>query len=174
MSGLNIKLADLQISDFHAPECCFLWWHTEKTFSFWGRCPQTPTRGFAPWPHWGPTAAPRPPHHFPPFSLFPSPMSENTPRLVAIRTALCGIPSLPPCLSLSLPPSLPLSLFLSLTLSPSLPPSLSRTLSLFLPLCLSLPPPSFPPSPLSLCLSVCLSVCLSLSVLIYLFMDLFV
>ena len=23
MSGLNIKLADLQISDFHAPECCF-------------------------------------------------------------------------------------------------------------------------------------------------------
>ena len=75
MSGLNIRLADLQISDFHAPECCFLWWHTEKTFSFWGRCPQTPTRGFAPGPHWGPTAAPRPPHHFPPFSLFPSPMS---------------------------------------------------------------------------------------------------
>ena len=75
MSGLNIKLADLQISDFHAPECCVLWWHTEKTFSFWGRCPQTPTRGFAPWPHWGPTAAPRSPHHFPPFSLFPSPMS---------------------------------------------------------------------------------------------------
>ena len=75
MSGLNIKLADLQISDFHAPECCFLWWHTEKIFSFWGHCPQTPTRGFAPGPHWGPTAAPRPPHHFPPFSLFPSPMS---------------------------------------------------------------------------------------------------
>ena len=24
MSGLNTKLADLQISDFHAPECCFL------------------------------------------------------------------------------------------------------------------------------------------------------
>ena len=23
MSGLNIKLADLQMSDFHAPECCF-------------------------------------------------------------------------------------------------------------------------------------------------------
>ena len=40
------------------------------------RCPQTPTRGFAPGPHWGPTAAPRPPHHFPPFSLFPSPMSD--------------------------------------------------------------------------------------------------
>ena len=77
MSGLNIKLADLQISDFHAPECCFLWWHTEKTFSFWGRCPQTPKRGFAPGTHWGPTAAPRPPHHFPPFSLFPSPMSES-------------------------------------------------------------------------------------------------
>ena len=55
----------------------FLWWHTEKTFSFWGRCPQTPTRGFAPGPHWGPTAAPRPPHHFPPFSLSPSPMSES-------------------------------------------------------------------------------------------------
>ena len=31
--------------------------------------------GIAPGPHWGPTAAPRPPHHFPPFSLFPSPMS---------------------------------------------------------------------------------------------------
>ena len=76
MSGLNIKLADLQISDFHAPECCFLWWHTEKTFSFWGHCPQTPTRGFTPGPHWGSTAAPRPPHHFPPFSLFPSPMSD--------------------------------------------------------------------------------------------------
>ena len=76
MSGLNIKVADLQISDFHAPECCFLWWHTEKIFSFWGQRPQTPTRGFAPGPHWGPTAAPRPPHHFPPFSLFPSPMSE--------------------------------------------------------------------------------------------------
>ena len=71
MSGLDIKLADLQISDFHAPECCFLWWHTQKNFSFWGRCPQTPTRGFAPGPRWGPTAAPRPPHHFPPFSLFP-------------------------------------------------------------------------------------------------------
>ena len=53
----------------------FLWWHTEKTFSFWGHCPQTPIRGFAPGPHWGPTAAPRPLHHFPPFSLFPSPMS---------------------------------------------------------------------------------------------------
>ena len=77
MSGLNIKVADLQISDFRAPECCFLWWHTEKTFSFWGPCPQTPTTGFAPGPHWGPTAAPRSPHHFPPFSLFPSPMSEN-------------------------------------------------------------------------------------------------
>ena len=77
MSGLNIQLADLQISDFHAPECCFLWWRTEKTFSFWGRCPQTPTRGFAPGPHWGPTVAPRPPHHFPPFSLFPSPMSAS-------------------------------------------------------------------------------------------------
>ena len=70
MSGLNIKLADLQISDFHAPECCFLWWHTEKTFSFW-RCPQTPTRGFAPGPHWGPTAAPRPPASFSSFFTFP-------------------------------------------------------------------------------------------------------
>ena len=77
MLGLNIQLADLQISDFHAPECCFLWWHTEKTFSFRGHCPQTPTRGFAPGPHWGPTAASRSPHHFPPFSLFPSPMSEG-------------------------------------------------------------------------------------------------
>ena len=47
MFGLNIKLVDLQISDFHAPECCFLWWHTEKTFSFWGRCPQTPTASFS-------------------------------------------------------------------------------------------------------------------------------
>ena len=36
----------------------------------------TPTRGFAPGPHWGPTTAPRPPQHFPPFSLFPSLMSE--------------------------------------------------------------------------------------------------
>ena len=90
MSGLNIKLADLQISDFHAPECCFLWWHSEKTFSFWGRCPQTPTRGFAPWPHWGPTAAPRPPHHFPPFSLFPSPMSDM--QIIAF-TWLANIPS---------------------------------------------------------------------------------
>ena len=77
MSDLNIKLADLQISDFHALECCFLWWHTEKTFSLWGRSPQTPTRGFVPGPHWGPAAAPRPPHHFPPFSLLPSPMSGN-------------------------------------------------------------------------------------------------
>ena len=47
----------------------------KKTFSFWGCCPHTPTRGFAPGPHWGPTTAPRAPHHFPPFSLFPSPMS---------------------------------------------------------------------------------------------------
>ena len=60
---------------FSCSRMLVLWWHTEKTFSFWGRCPQTPTRGFAPGPHWGPTAAPRPPHHFPPFSLFPSPMS---------------------------------------------------------------------------------------------------
>ena len=48
MSGLNIKLANLQISDFHAPECCFLWWHTEKTFSFRplpGALPLDPTGG---------------------------------------------------------------------------------------------------------------------------------
>ena len=62
MSGLNIKLTDLQISDFHAPERCFFFCDDilKKTFSFWG-----------------PTAAPRPPHHFPPFSLVPSPMSET-------------------------------------------------------------------------------------------------
>ena len=34
MFGLNIKLADLQISDFHAPECCFLWWHTAPEWHF--------------------------------------------------------------------------------------------------------------------------------------------
>ena len=45
----------------------------KKKISFWGRCPQTPKRGLAPGPHWGPTAAPRPPHHFPPFSLSPVP-----------------------------------------------------------------------------------------------------
>ena len=56
----------------------FLWWHTEKTFGFWVCCPRTPTRGFAPEPHWGPTATPRPPHHFLPFSLFPSPMSASS------------------------------------------------------------------------------------------------
>ena len=68
MSSLKIKLTDLQISYFHAPECCFLWWHTEKTFSLWGHCPR---------PHWQPTSAPRLPHHFPPFSLFPCPMSDS-------------------------------------------------------------------------------------------------
>lgn len=37
---------------------------TLKTFSFWGLRPQTPTRGVAPGPYWGPSAAPRPPPSF--------------------------------------------------------------------------------------------------------------
>ena len=87
MSGLNIKLTDLQISDFHAPECCFLWWHTEKTFSFWGRCPQTPTRGFAPGPHWGLLRPPDPRIIFLLFHFSPFPCLRNEPMCEPVKTA---------------------------------------------------------------------------------------
>ena len=70
MSGLNIKLADLQISDFHAPECCFLWWHTEKTFSFWGRCPPDPYQGLCPWTPLGAYCGPQTPASFSSFLTF--------------------------------------------------------------------------------------------------------
>ena len=48
MSGLNIKLVDLQISDFHALECCFLWWHTGKKPSASGGVAPTPLPGALP------------------------------------------------------------------------------------------------------------------------------
>ena len=82
MSGLNIKLADCQISDFHAPECWgFFCDDILKNPSASGGVAPRPLPGALPLDPTGgllrpPDPPPPSPHHFPPFSLFPSPMSD--------------------------------------------------------------------------------------------------
>ena len=49
MSGLNVKLADLQISDFHAPECCFFVMTYWKNLQLLGALPPDPYQGLCPW-----------------------------------------------------------------------------------------------------------------------------
>ena len=71
MSGLNIKLADLQISDFHTPECCFLWWHTEKNLQLLGALPPNPYQGLCPWTPLGAYCGPQTPASFSSFFNFP-------------------------------------------------------------------------------------------------------
>ena len=71
MSGLNIKLADLKISDFHAPECCFLWWHTEKNLQLLGALPPDPYQGLCPWTPLGAYCGPQTPASFSSFFTFP-------------------------------------------------------------------------------------------------------
>ena len=62
MSGLKIKLTDLQISHFHAPECCFVWWHTEKNFQLVGTLSPTPLAAYC---------GPQTPTSFSSFFTFP-------------------------------------------------------------------------------------------------------
>ena len=62
MSGLNIKLADLQISDFHAPKCCF---------QLLGALPPDPYQGLCPWTPLGAYCGPQTPTSFSFFFTFP-------------------------------------------------------------------------------------------------------
>ena len=75
MSGLNIKLADLQISDFHAPECCFFVMTYWKNFQLLG--------ALSPDPYCGP----RPPASFSSFFTF---SQSHVWRILFITTTMAS------------------------------------------------------------------------------------
>ena len=70
MSGLNIKLADLQISDFLTPECCFFVMTYWKNLQLLGALPPDPYQGLCPWTPLGAYCGPQTPASFSSFFTF--------------------------------------------------------------------------------------------------------
>ena len=77
MSGLNIKLTDLQMSDFHAPECCFIVMTYWNKLQLLGPLPPDPYQGLCPWTPLRAYCGPQTPTSFSFFTFPQSHVYEN-------------------------------------------------------------------------------------------------